>query len=79
MKKKYIPPVIEIYEYKVEHGYAWSGTITDDDNDDIVTGGCGCKGWDCTCSKRSQCKGSGIDGCRSKNGLSNSFDDYDLY
>lgn len=73
MKKKYIPPVIEIYEYKVEHGYANSGIITDDD-DDIITGGCGCKGWDCGCSSRSQCKGSGIDGCHSKNNLYNPYD-----
>lgn len=72
MKKEYIKPIIEINEYQVEHGFTWSGTI--EPYNPIIEKNCNCRGWDCSCSRRADCKGSGIDGCHSKFGLNN-YDD----
>ena len=33
MKRKYVPPMLEVYEYEVEHGYAQSQSL---DPTDIV-------------------------------------------
>lgn len=67
-KHEYIKPIIEVDEYKVEKGYATSSSTDLGFDDDIISNGCGCKGWDCYCESRSECKGSGVGGCKRKDG-----------
>lgn len=63
-KKQYTRPTLELFEFEVEHGFA--GSLTRDTIDIIDNGGCNCKGENCCCSSRSECRGSGINGCQPK-------------
>lgn len=69
MKERYCAPIIEIDAYKVEVGFGGSSSplIIDPTLD---PSGCNCKAWDCTCSRRSECRGSGVGGCNKKDYIS---------
>ncbi len=67
MKKQYVQPRIEIDEYVVEKGYAYSATFDGDIiDDDVDRRGCNCGGFDCCCNSRSECRGNGFMGCKPK-------------
>ena len=63
-KQTYKAPELELYLFDVEHGFAMSSIYRGDDI--VETTGCGCRGDDCECLHRSECRGSGVNGCRPK-------------